>query len=294
MTRTVTFAATQMACSWETGENVDRAEGLVREAASRGAQVVLLQELFETPYFCIDQSARHFDLARPVDGHSTVERFQRLAAELGVVLPVSVFERAGQAFFNSLVMIDADGTALGIYRKTHIPHAVGYHEKYYFSPGDTGFRVWRTRHGVLGVGICWDQWFPESARSMALMGAEVLLYPTAIGSDPPAPEEDSSGAWLRVQQGHAAANLMPLVASNRIGVEDGDSASMRFYGSSFIADQTGAIVAQASSDQQEVVTAAFDLDEVRRYRERWAMFRDRRPELYGRLLTLDGESGGST
>ncbi len=294
MTRTVTFAATQMACNWETGENVDRAEGLVREAASRGAQVVLLQELFETPYFCIDQSARHFDLARPVDGHPTVERFQRLAAELGVVLPVSVFERAGQAFFNSLVMIDADGTALGVYRKTHIPHAVGYHEKYYFSPGDTGFRVWRTRHGVLGVGICWDQWFPESARSMALMGAEVLLYPTAIGSDPPAPEEDSSGAWRRVQQGHAAANLMPLVASNRIGVEDGDSASMRFYGSSFIADQTGAIVAQASSDRQEVVTAAFDLDEVRRYRERWAMFRDRRPELYGRLLTLDGESGGST
>ena len=178
--------------------------------------------------------------------------------------------------------------------RRHIPHAVGYHEKYYFSPGDTGFRVWRTRHGVLGVGICWDQWFPESARSMALMGAEVLLYPTAIGSDPPAPEEDSSGAWRRVQQGHAAANLMPLVASNRIGVEDGDSASMRFYGSSFIADQTGAIVAQASSDRQEVVTAAFDLDEVRRYRERWAMFRDRRPELYGRLLTLDGESGGST
>ncbi|HET6475791.1 MAG TPA: N-carbamoylputrescine amidase [Thermoleophilia bacterium] len=294
MARAVTIAATQMACSWEIGENIDRAESLVREAASRGAQVVLLQELFETPYFCIDQSARHFDLARPVDGHPTVERFQRLAAELGVVLPVSIFERAGQAFFNSLVMIDADGAALGIYRKTHIPHAVGYHEKYYFSPGDTGFRVWRTRHGVLGVGICWDQWFPESARSMALMGAEVLLYPTAIGSDPPAPEEDSSGAWLRVQQGHAAANLMPLVASNRIGVEDGDSASMRFYGSSFIADQTGAIVAQASSDQQEVVTAAFDLDEVRRYRERWAMFRDRRPELYGRLLTLDGESGGST
>ena len=294
MARAVTIAATQMACSWEIGENIDRAESLVREAASRGAQVVLLQELFETPYFCIDQSARHFDLARPVDGHPTVERFQRLAAELGVVLPVSIFERAGQAFFNSLVMIDADGAALGIYRKTHIPHAVGYHEKYYFSPGDTGFRVWRTRHGVLGVGICWDQWFPESARSMALMGAEVLLYPTAIGSDPAAPEEDSGGAWLRVQQGHAAANLMPLVASNRIGVEDGDSASMRFYGSSFIADQTGAIVAQASSDQQEVVTAAFDLDEVRRYRERWAMFRDRRPELYGRLLTLDGESGGST
>ena len=292
MARALTIAATQMACSWEIGENIDRAEGLVREAAALGAQVVLLQELFETPYFCIDQDARHFELARPVDGHPTVTRFQRLAAELGVVLPVSVFERAGQAFFNSVAMIDADGTALGVYRKTHIPDAAGYQEKYYFSPGDTGFRVWRTRHGVIGVGICWDQWFPESARSMALMGAEVLLYPTAIGSDPPAPEEDSSGAWRRVQQGHAAANLMPLVASNRIGVEEGTSASMRFYGSSFVADHTGAIVAQASRDRQEVITATFDLDDVRSYRERWTMFRDRRPEHYGRLLTLDGLTGG--
>jgi N-carbamoylputrescine amidase len=294
MTGTVTFAATQMACSWETGENVDRAEGLVREAAALGAQVVLLQELFETPYFCIDQDARHFGLARPVAGHPIVARLQRLAAELGVVLPVSVFERAGQAFFNSLVMIDADGEALGVYRKSHIPDAIGYQEKFYFTPGDTGFKVWRTRYGVLGVGICWDQWFPESARSMALMGAEALLYPTAIGSDPPAPEADSNAAWRRVQQGHAAANLMPLVAANRVGTEEGSSASMRFYGSSFIADQTGAIVAQASRDRQEVVTATFDLDEVRRYRERWSMFRDRRPGLYGRLLTLDGESGSPT
>jgi N-carbamoylputrescine amidase len=293
MTGTVTFAATQMACSWETGENVDRAEALVREAAALGAQVVLLQELFETPYFCIDQDARHFDLARPLAGHPTIERFQRLAAELGVVLPVSVFERAGQAFFNSLVMIDADGKALGVYRKSHIPDAIGYQEKFYFTPGDTGFKVWQTRYGVFGVGICWDQWFPESARSMALLGAEALLYPTAIGSDPPAPEADSRAAWRRVQQGHAAANLMPLVAANRVGTEKGASASMRFYGSSFVADQTGAIVAQASRDRQEVVTATFDLDEVRRYRERWSMFRDRRPELYGRLLTLDGESGGA-
>jgi len=288
MTRTVTFAATQMSCSWELGENLDRAEGLVREAASLGAQVVLLQELFETPYFCIDQDARHFDLARPIEGHPTVERFQRLAAELGVVLPVSVFERAGQAFFNALVMIDADGATLGVYRKTHIPDAVGYQEKFYFAPGDTGFKVWRTRVGVLGAGICWDQWFPESARSMALMGAEALLFPTAIGSDPPSPQADSSDPWQRVQQGQAAANLMPLVASNRIGIEEGASASMRFYGSSFVADQTGAVVAQASRDRQEVVIATFDLDEVRRYRERWSMFRDRRPEMYQRLQTLDG------
>jgi N-carbamoylputrescine amidase len=288
MSRTVTFAATQMPCGWKLDENLDRAEGLVREAAARGAQVVLLQELFATPYFCIDQDSRHFDLARPIDGHPVVERFCRLAAELEVVLPLSVFERAGQVFFNALVMIDADGAVLGVYRKSHIPHAIGYHEKYYFSPGDTGFRVWPTRFGVLGAGICWDQWFPEASRCMALMGAEALLYPTAIGSDPPAPGSDSRDAWQRVQQGQAAADLMPLVASNRVGVEEGASCSMRFYGSSFIADQAGAIVAQASRDEQEVVTATFDLDEVRRHRERWAMFRDRRPELYGPLRTLDG------
>jgi N-carbamoylputrescine amidase len=288
MARSVTFAATQMACGWELEENLDRAEGLVREAASVGANVVLLQELFATPYFCIDEDPRHFALARPVEGHPTVERFRRLATELEVVLPVSVFERAGQVFFNTVVVIDADGTALGVYRKTHIPDAVGYQEKYYFSPGDTGFKVWHTRFGALGVGICWDQWFPESARCMALMGAEALLYPTAIGSDPPAPDADSRDAWRRVQQGQAAADLMPLVASNRIGVEKGASVSTRFYGSSFIADHTGAIVAEASRDRQEVVTATFDLDEVRHHRERWAMFRDRRPDVYGRLLTLDG------
>jgi N-carbamoylputrescine amidase len=287
MTRAVTFAATQMACSWTLEENLERAEGLVREAAGRGADVVLLQELFATPYFCIEEDARHFDLARPLEGHPTVERFRRLAADLGVVLPVSVFERAGQVFFNAVAMIDADGAVLGVYRKSHIPDAVAYEEKYYFSPGDTGFKVWRTRVGALGVGICWDQWFPEAARCMALMGAEALLFPTAIGSDPP-PAPDSRDAWRRVQQGQAAANLVPLVASNRIGVEDAASVSTRFYGSSFIADQTGEIVAEASRDGQEVVTATIDLDESRSYRERWAMFRDRRPELYGRLLTLDG------
>jgi N-carbamoylputrescine amidase len=291
MAREVTLAATQMACSWEIAANLDRAEGLVRAAAAAGADVVLLQEFFETPYFCIDQDSRHMALARPVEGHPTVQRFRRLAGELGVVLPLSIVERAGHAVFDSVVMIDADGAQLGVYRKSHIPNAVGYQEKHYFAPGDTGFTVWRTKAGVLGVGICWDQWFPESARAFALRGAEVLLYPTAIGVDPPHPEHSSVGPWQRVQQGHAAANLVPLVASNRIGVETGDAVSVRFYGSSFIADQRGAIVAQASEDTEEVVTATFDLDEVRRYRDSWSMFRDRRPELYGPLLTLDGGEG---
>jgi N-carbamoylputrescine amidase len=293
MGREVTLAATQMSCSWDLAENLAKAERLVRAAAARGAGVVLLQELFETPYFPIVQEARHFDLARPFADHPTVERFRALAAELGVVLPVSFFERANNAFFNAVAVIDADGSVLGVYRKTHIPQAPGYHEKYYFSPGDTGLRVWKTRVGVLGVGICWDQWFPESARCMALMGAEVLLYPTAIGSDPPATDGRSRGAWRRVQQGHAAADFVPLVASNRIGAESSGEASIRFYGSSFIADHTGAVVAQASDDAEEVVTATIDLDAVRAYRERWSVFRDRRPELYGSLLTLGGEAAAT-
>ncbi len=287
MTSTLTLAATQMACTWALDENLDRAEALVREAAARGADIVVLQELFATPYFCIEEDARRFELALPAEGHPVVERFRRLAAELGVVLPVSFFERAGRVFFNAVAVIDADGAVLGVYRKSHIPDAPGYQEKYYFSPGDTGFRVWPTCHGVVGVGICWDQWFPEAARSMALMGAEVLLFPTAIGSDPP-PSSDSRDAWRRVQQGQAAANLVPLVASNRVGREEASSLSTTFYGSSFICDHTGAILAEASRDAQEVVTATIDLDKVRRYRERWLMFRDRRPDLYGRLLTLDG------
>jgi N-carbamoylputrescine amidase len=289
----VTLAATQMSCGREVKENVAKAERLVRDAAQKGADVVLLQELFETPYFPIDQDDRQFALARPLAGHPTIERFGRVARELGVVVPVSFFERAGNAFFNTVAVVDADGSVLGIYRKTHIPQAPAYQEKYYFSPGDTGPRVWPTRFGVLGIGICWDQWFPESARCMALMGAEVLLYPTAIGSDPPTTDARSLGAWQRVQQGHAAANFMPLVASNRIGTESGERASIRFYGSSFIADHTGAMLAQASEDAEEVVTATVDLDEVRAYREAWSVFKDRRPDVYGTLLTLDGEKASS-
>jgi N-carbamoylputrescine amidase len=284
----LTLAATQFACSPDAAGNLASAERLVREAARRGAQVILLQELFETPYFCKDHLAGHFALARPVAGNPVLERFCGLARDLGVVLPFSFFERANNAYFNSLAMIDADGSLLGVYRKSHIPEGPGYHEKFYFSPGDTGFRVWRTRYGTLGVGICWDQWFPEAARCMALMGAEVLLYPTAIGSEPHDASIDSRDHWQRCMQGHAAANVMPLVASNRIGVERGQRYEMTFYGSSFIADATGAKVAEADRKGEAVLTATFDLDAVRAQRHAWGVFRDRRPDLYAPILTLDG------
>jgi N-carbamoylputrescine amidase len=284
----VTVAATQFACTPNAAENVARAESMVRQAAAKGAQVILLQELFETPYFCKDHLASHFGLARPVSANPVLERFQGLARELGVVLPFSFFERAHNAYFNSLAMIDADGALLGVYRKSHIPEGPGYHEKYYFSPGDTGFRVWQTRFGVLGVGICWDQWFPEAARCMALMGAEALLYPTAIGSEPHDASIDSRDHWQRCMQGHAAANVMPLIAANRVGVERGRQYEMTFYGSSFIADPTGAKVAEADRDHEAILTATFDLEAVRAQRHAWGVFRDRRPELYAPILTLDG------
>jgi len=291
MTRELTVAATQFACGWDIPANLDTAERLVREAAGRGAQIVLLQELFATPYFPITQDTRHFDLAGAPEGHPVIARFSRLAGELEVVLPVSFFERAGQAFFNSVAIVDADGEFLGVYRKSHIPDSGGYQEKYYFSPGDTGFRVWDTAYARIGVGICWDQWFPESARCMALQGAEVLLYPTAIGSDPPAPEDDSRDAWQAVQRGHAIANATPLVAANRIGLERaaGGEPGVRFYGSSFVASQAGVLLAEASRDREEVITATIELDAARYRREDWSFFRDRRPELYGPLLTFDGE-----
>jgi N-carbamoylputrescine amidase len=286
----VTFAATQMACGEDRAANMQRAEQLVREAARCGANVVLLQELFETPYFCKDHAPRHFALARPLDGHPAVEHFRSVARELGVVLPISVFERANNAYFNSLVLIDADGGLRGSYRKSHIPEGPGYHEKFYFSPGDTGFKVFDTAFAKIGVAICWDQWFPEAARAMALMGAEVLLYPTAIGSEPQDASLDSSGHWQRTMQGHAAANVLPLIASNRIGVETGDQYTMTFYGCSFIADHTGAKVAEADRSTQNILTASFDLEEIRRYRHAWGVYRDRRPDLYSPLLSLDGRS----
>ena len=288
--RQVTVAATQMACTWDREANVKNAEALVRDAAGAGAQVVLIQELFETPYFCVDQKQDHFALAHPVAGHPVLERMSALAQELGVVLPVSFFERANNAHYNSLAMIDADGRTLGVYRKTHIPDGPGYREKFYFNPGDSGFRVWQTRHGCLGAGICWDQWFPECARAMAVMGAEILFYPTAIGSEPQDPTLNSKDHWQRTMQGHAAANVTPLVASNRIGREEGEDAAITFYGSSFIADPTGAKLAEANETDRAVITATFDLDAVRAQRASWGLFRDRRPELYGPLLTSDGRS----
>ena len=287
--REVTVATTQMACDWDRDRNVAQAETLVRDAARQGASIVLLQELFESPYFCKDQSAKHFALAQPIEGHPLVARMSRLASELGVVLPISFFERANNAYFNSLAMIDGDGRVLGLYPKSHIPHGAGYQEKYYFNPGDTGFRVWNTKAGCLGVGICWDQWFPEAARVMVLMGAELLLYPTAIGSEPERPGYDSCGHWQRVMQGHAGANMVPVVAANRVGAEEGESCVVNFYGSSFITDGQGEIVEQAPRGGAAVVTASFDLDELASARAAWGLFRDRRPDLYVPILSVDGQ-----
>ncbi|MCM2394783.1 N-carbamoylputrescine amidase [Rhizobium sp. S95] len=287
----VTVAATQMACSWDLKGNIERAETLIRKAAADGAQIILIQELFEAPYFCQDQIAEFFDMAKPFESNPLIAHFAKLAAELNVVLPVSFFEKAGQTYFNSVAIVDADGAVLGLYRKSHIPDGPGYTEKYYFSPGDTGFRVWQTRHAKIGVGICWDQWFPEAARAMALQGAELLFYPTAIGSEPQDPTIDSAAHWQRVMQGHAAANVVPVIASNRIGKEPGRKGTeLTFYGSSFIADQTGAKIAEADRTSETVLTATFDLDGIAKQRTAWGLFRDRRPELYEPLLTMDGRA----
>ena len=287
--RNVTFAATQFACSWDKRANVEKAKAMVRAAAAKGANVILIQELFETPYFCQDQSPDYFALAQPFENNPLIAEMAALAKELGVVLPVSFFEKAGYAHFNSLAMVDADGSVLGLYRKSHIPDGPGYQEKYYFTPGDTGFKVWNTRFGKMGAAICWDQWFPESARSMALLGAEALFYPTAIGSEPPpAPPVDSREHWRRVMQGHAGANYVPLIASNRIGTEKGATSEMTFYGTSFIAGPTGEIVADLGDKEEGFVTATFDLDEIAKMRASWGLFRDRRPDLYGAIRGHDG------
>jgi N-carbamoylputrescine amidase len=291
--RLVTVAATQMACGWDREANVANAESMIREAAGRGAQIILIQELFETPYFPAEQKEEFFALARPADGHPVIEPMQKLAAELQVVLPVSFFERANNAYYNALAIVDADGTVLGIYRKSHIPDGPGYQEKYYFNPGDTGFLVWETRYATIGAAICWDQWYPEAARVLCLSGAELLFYPTAIGSEPQDQGLDSKDHWQRVMQGHAAANTVPLIASNRIGSESSETGTLCFYGSSFITDQTGAMTEVASRDKQEVLTATFDLEKIRANRASWGLFRDRRPQLYKPLLTLDGSRDSS-
>ena len=288
MPRLVTVAATQMSCSWDRQANIAKAEQLVRQAAAKGAQIILIQELFETPYFCQKPNPEYLQMATTVEENPAIAHFSKLAKELEVVLPISFFELSGRARFNSIAIIDADGRNLGVYRKSHIPDGPGYHEKYYFNPGDTGFKVWKTRYATIGLGICWDQWCPECARSMALQGAEILFYPTAIGSEPHDSSITSKDHWQRVQQGHAGANLMPLVASNRVGLEEQDGYDITFYGASFIADQFGEKVQEANDRDETVLVQQFDLDQLEYIRSAWGVFRDRRPNLYGPLKTLDG------
>jgi N-carbamoylputrescine amidase len=287
--RKVKVAATQMSCTNSIDENIAKAERLVRDAAEQGAQIILLQELFETPYFCQKEKACYYDLATELEHNKAVNHFKKIAKELEVVLPISFYEKKNYARYNSLAVIDADGEVLGKYRKSHIPDGPGYEEKFYFNPGDTGFKVWNTRYAKIGVGICWDQWYPEAARCMALMGAEMLLYPTAIGSEPHDSSIDSKDHWQMVMLGHAAANLMPVIASNRVGVEQDEDSSITFYGSSFIAGPTGKKLVEAGRTEETVLVAEFDLDALEAQRIEWGIFRDRRPDQYGIIASYDGD-----
>lgn len=287
----ITVAAIQMQCSTDLNENIKKAEEKVREAAGKGAQIILLPELFEREYFCQQRQYEFYEYAYPVSTHPAVQMAKKLAKELSVVLPVSFFERDGNVLYNSLACIDADGELLGVYRKTHIPDDHFYQEKFYFTPGNTGFKVFKTRYADIGIGICWDQWFPETARCLALKGAELLFYPTAIGSEPVL-LCDSMPHWRRCMQGHAAANLVPVIAANRIGTEEvrpceenaGQSSSLTFYGSSFMTDETGELVKSASRDQEEILLYSYDLEEIGKNRLSWGLFRDRRPEMYHMIV----------
>ncbi|TGE39049.1 N-carbamoylputrescine amidase [Desulfosporosinus fructosivorans] len=287
--RNVIVAATQMSCSKSIDENIEKADGLVREAAKKGAQIILLQELFETPYFCQKEKSDYYVYATELEQNKAVQHFKQVAKELQVVLPISFYEKKNQARYNSLAVIDASGDVLGKYRKSHIPDGPGYEEKFYFNPGDTGFKVWNTQYAKIGVGVCWDQWYPEGARCMALMGAELLFYPTAIGSEPQDGSIDSKDHWQTCMLGHAAANLMPVVASNRIGVEDDEDSGITFYGSSFIAGPQGNKVAEASRTEETVLVAEFNLEQLETQRLEWGIFRDRRPDLYRLISSYDGE-----
>ncbi len=284
------IATTQMKCSWDKAANVANADKLVRDAAQQGARIILVQELFETPYFCIEENSDYYGLAMAIEDNPTVQQMSALAAELEVVLPVSVFEKANNALFNTLVMIDADGSILGKYRKTHIPDAPGYSEKYYFNPGDTGYPVWQTKYGKIGALICWDQWFPEAARILALKGAELILYPSAIGSDLNSDDVIALKHWQNTMRGHAAANILPVVASNRIGTEEGKNGSIRFYGAAFICDHTGEMLGECDQETEAVLVRDVDLEAASHYRLYWNLFRDRRPETYRDILSLDGTS----
>ncbi|AIQ15567.1 MULTISPECIES: N-carbamoylputrescine amidase [Paenibacillus] len=287
--RKVKVAATQMSCSGDIDENIRKADSLVREAAAQGAQIILLQELFETPYFCQKEKSDYYVYATELEQNKAVNHFKAVAKELQVVLPISFYEKKNYARYNSLAVIDADGTVLGKYRKSHIPDGPGYEEKFYFNPGDTGFKVWNTRYAKIGVGVCWDQWYPEAARVMSLMGAEILFYPTAIGSEPQDGSIDSKDHWQTCMLGHAAANLIPVVASNRIGEEIDEDSSINFYGSSFIAGPQGNKIVEAGRDEQTVLVSEFDLDALEVGRIEWGIFRDRRPELYRMISSYDGD-----
>ncbi|WP_339253101.1 N-carbamoylputrescine amidase [Paenibacillus sp. FSL P2-0136] len=287
--RQVKVAATQMSCSGDIDENIRKAETLVREAAAQGAQIILLQELFETPYFCQKEKSDYYAYATELEQNKAVNHFKAIAKELAVVLPISFYEKKNYARYNSLAVIDADGTVMGKYRKSHIPDGPGYEEKFYFNPGDTGFKVWNTRYAKIGVGVCWDQWYPEAARVMSLMGAEILFYPTAIGSEPQDGSIDSKDHWQTCMLGHAAANLIPVVASNRIGKETDEDSSIDFYGSSFIAGPQGNKIVEAGRDEQTVLVSEFDLDALEIGRIEWGIFRDRRPELYRMIASYDGD-----
>ena len=280
MTRTVSLAAIQFAPSEDVEANISTVETYVREAAASGAQIVVPPELFCGAYFCRTQDDIHFSRAHDWQNHPAVTRLRMVAADLGVVIPVSIFEKDGPTYFNSVVVIDADGAVLGVYRKSHIPDGPGYQEKFYFRPGDRGFKVWQTRFGRIGVGICWDQWFPEAARAMCLQGAELLVYPTAIGSEPQDPELDTAERWRRAMIGHAVSNVVPVCAANRIGEESGQM----FYGTSFIANEAGDVVAELDRTQSGFITAEFDLEKIERERAAWGFFRDRRPDLYAALV----------
>lgn len=287
--RQLTAAVVQMSCSSNLSDNLSKAEQMVRKAAAEGAQVILLPELFETLYFCQKQKAEYYNWATTLENNKAVQHFQSIARELRVVLPISFFEKKNYARYNSVALIDASGEVLGIYRKSHIPDGPGYEEKFYFNPGDSGFRVWDTRYGKIGVGICWDQWYPEAARCMTLMGAEMLLYPTSIGSEPQDSSIDSRDHWQICMRGHAAANLIPVLAANRVGIETEEDSAITFYGSSFIAGPLGNLVTEADQSQETILLARFDLDQLEYQRLEWGIFRDRRPDLYKILVSSDGE-----
>lgn len=276
MSSHVTVSALQSVLTDSASENIERMESLIRETVSGGAQIILMPELFAGRYFPQDQLEEDFARALPAFGHPTITHFRKLAAELGVVLPVSFYERDGQELYNSVAMLDADGRVLGVYRKSHIPDGPGYQEKFFFRPGNTGFKAWKTRFATIGVGICWDQWFPEAARAMVLAGADLLFYPTAIGSEPQDAELDTRMPWQRVMQGHAVANACGVIAANRTGQEK----AIRFYGSSFICDQRGDMLAEMDSEKSGFISATFDLPALRTYRDAFGFFRDRRPTLY--------------